>query len=111
MRFLGDEQLPASLALWLVEHGHDAQHVGQLTMEGASDEAIWRHAVETKAVIVTKDRDFVEWAVTRRAAATVLWLRFGNVKTPILLEHFANVWPRVLADLAAGSRVIEAGRP
>jgi predicted nuclease of predicted toxin-antitoxin system len=109
VRFLVDEQLPASVAQWLAGRGHEAQHVGSLGMKSASDQTVWSHALATDAVIVTKDRDFVEWAIARRPAAVVLWLRFGNLKRTILLRRLENAWPKILEGLVSGARVVEAG--
>jgi len=109
VRFLVDEQLPASVAQWLADQGHEAHHVGTLGMKSASDQTIWNHALATGAVIVTKDRDFVEWAIARRPAAAVLWLRFGNLKRSILLGRLENAWPKILQGLVGGARVVETG--
>ena len=79
-------------------------------MESASDQAVWNRALATQSVIVTKDRDFAEWAIARDPAAAVSWLRFGNLKRAILLEQVERAWPRILASLEAGAVVVEAGR-
>ncbi len=60
MRFLVDAQLPPALARWLVAQGHEADHVADLGLGGASDTAIWNLALRTGAVIVTKDEDFAQ---------------------------------------------------
>jgi predicted nuclease of predicted toxin-antitoxin system len=109
VKFLVDEQLPEGVAQWLVDQGHDAEHVRAIRMKSASDRTIWDHALATGSVIVTKDRDFVEWSMTRTPIAIVLWLRFGNLKRSVLLERMASVWPRTLAHLEAGAAVVEAG--
>jgi predicted nuclease of predicted toxin-antitoxin system len=109
VRFLIDEQLPECVAQWLVDQGHDAQHVRAIRMSSASDQAIWGHALATRSVIVTKDRDFVEWSIARSPAAVVLWLRFGNLKRSILLERLEIAWPRILESLQIGALVVEAG--
>lgn len=110
MKFLVDEQLPATVARWLVDLGYEAQHVAELGMESASDQAIWNRALASQSVIVTKDRDFAEWAIARDPSAAVLWLRFGNLKSAILLAQLERAWPRILASLETGAIVVEAGR-
>ena len=55
MRFLVDAQLPPALARWLAAQGHEAEHVADLGMQGASDTAIWSHALASAAAVVTKD--------------------------------------------------------
>lgn len=78
-------------------------------MKSASDQAIWDHALATHSVIVTKDRDFVEWSVARQPAATLLWLRFGNLRRSILLKRLEGAWPQVLISLETGAVIVEAG--
>lgn len=68
MRFLIDSQLPPALARWIAAQGHDAQHVADLGMAGATDRAIWNRAVEQKSVIVTKDDDFIQMSRTTKAS-------------------------------------------
>ncbi|HLZ75879.1 DUF5615 family PIN-like protein [Phenylobacterium sp.] len=109
MRFLVDEQLPEAIAHWLAGMGHEAEHVRTIRMGAASDQAIWDHALATQSVIVTKDRDFIEWSVARRPSATVLWLRFGNLQRSILLARLERAWPQIVASLEIGATVVEAG--
>ena len=108
MKFLVDEQLPTTVAGWLVDRGYEADHLADLDLESASDEAIWTRALATRSIIVTKDRDFAEWAVARHPAPIVLWLRFGNMKKTILLQRLERAWPRILARLETGDIVVEA---
>lgn len=57
MRFLVDAQLPPALARPLIEHGHVAEHVGEIGPGDAPDRDLWRCALEHDLVIVTKDED------------------------------------------------------
>jgi predicted nuclease of predicted toxin-antitoxin system len=63
----------------LSERGHEAQHVTRTGRHGASDEAIWRYAAETHAVILSKDRDFADFVLGSIAGPAVIWIRLGNV--------------------------------
>ena len=58
MTFLIDAQLPPALVRWLHEAGHEATHVEDIGLREAEDNAIWTYALESGAVIVTKDEDF-----------------------------------------------------
>ncbi len=58
MRFLVDAQLPPALAGWLAGNGHQAEHVGAVGLQSASDAAIWDYALREGAAIITKDDDF-----------------------------------------------------
>lgn len=55
--------MPPELARWLREAGHDAQHVEDVGLREGSDGAIWAHALQSGAVIVTKDEDFAARSV------------------------------------------------
>lgn len=59
MKFLVDANLPPALARWLASEGHEAYHVSDLGIASMSDRAVWQHASDTEACIVTKDEDFV----------------------------------------------------
>jgi predicted nuclease of predicted toxin-antitoxin system len=66
LKFLVDAQLPPVLATWLEAHGHHAQHVLDLDLLQAADARIWDYAISSNCVVVTKDRDFAEWAISQR---------------------------------------------
>jgi predicted nuclease of predicted toxin-antitoxin system len=111
VKFLVDAQLPPTLAVWLCDKGHAAEHVYDRGFEAAPDEQVWRLATAEGAVIVTKDHDFVEWATSRDPAPQVLWLRLGNVGNKSLIARLEAVWAPILDSLADGARVVEVGRP
>ena len=110
MRFVIDAQLPPARAGWIAARGHDAAHVEQLGLLDASDQAIWDVALAENAIVVTKDRDFVEWATTRRPAPQVVWLRLGNVTNRSLTTSLDTRWDAVVAELTSGTRVVELSR-
>jgi predicted nuclease of predicted toxin-antitoxin system len=110
LRFLVDAQLPPSLADWLIGNGHAAAHVSEMAGLDAPDAQIWDLAITNDYVIVTKDRDFVEWARTRSPKARVIWIRFGNMRRDVLLANLETVWDRLEVALAEGVSVVEVGR-
>lgn len=79
-------------------------------MLAASDQAIWDLAVMDGYVLMSKDRDFADWAFVRSPHAQVVWLRRGNQGAADLLTWFEDAWPRIAESLAEGARVVEAGR-
>ena len=107
MRFLVDAQLPTALARRLVELGHDAQHVGDLDMNSASDSRIWNHALESGAVIVSKDEDFARRRSLALSGPRVVWVRMRNSRRQELLRWFDMALPRVLDALENGEALIE----
>jgi predicted nuclease of predicted toxin-antitoxin system len=106
-RFLVDNQLPASLAQWINSHGCHADHVVNLNLGQSSDTIIWSFAVRTNAAIISKDEDFAQLTVMRTESVPVIWLRFGNCRTPALLANMERVWPEIIRQLDAGARLIE----
>jgi len=78
VKFLVDANRPPAFARWLASEGHEAHHVSDLGMTSMSDRAIWQHASDTEACIVTKDEDFVLLQALNRAGPAVVWIRIGN---------------------------------
>jgi predicted nuclease of predicted toxin-antitoxin system len=109
MRFLVDAQLPPALARWIASQGHMAEHVTDLRMTDASDRSIWQLAMQTKAVIVSKDADFVTLASVEEQGPPVIWIRLGNTRRRELLDWFSPLFPKILALLEQGERLIEIG--
>jgi hypothetical protein len=58
VRFLIDENLSPILADLLAEAGHDASHVRNLGMQGATDPAVMAKAEEEQRVLISADTDF-----------------------------------------------------
>jgi predicted nuclease of predicted toxin-antitoxin system len=110
LKFLIDAQLPPSLEAWFEARGHEARHVASFAGLDASDGEIWDHAISGGYVIVTKDRDFVEWARSRTPRARIIWVRLGNMRRQDLQARLHAAWPEVEAILVSGTTVIEVGR-
>ncbi|PTS86962.1 MULTISPECIES: DUF5615 family PIN-like protein [unclassified Caulobacter] len=110
MKFLVDAQLPPSLAQWLRGKGHEADHVISVAALDAPDAVIWDLAIQNDYVIVTKDRDFVEWARSRRPRARIVWVRLGNMRREVLEARMDQAWPELERALASLVSVIEVGR-
>ena len=107
MNFLIDAQLPPDLVLELSRRGHDAVHVSDIGMIAAPDTEIWERALEEGRILLTKDRDFAEWAAVRRPAPRVVWIRTGNLSRAAQTEHLRRNWLRVETRLSEGARVVE----
>ncbi len=107
MRFLVDAQLPPALARWLAAQGHEAEHVADLGMQGASDTAIWTHASTSCAAVVTKDEDFAQRKVLSRTGPVIVWIRPPNTRRRDLLAWFGTVLPNVVAAVERGETLIE----
>jgi predicted nuclease of predicted toxin-antitoxin system len=107
VRFLIDAQLPPALARALVEAGQSAEHVGDVGLLDADDEAIWQHAHATGATIMTKDEDFIARQRRGPEHVRIVWIRVGNTTRRALLRRFLPLLPQVLSALGAGETLIE----
>ncbi|NJR78661.1 DUF5615 family PIN-like protein [Sphingomonas corticis] len=105
MRFLIDAQLPPRLAQWLIDHGHDAEHVAAIGLADARDAAVVQAALERGAVLVTKDEDFVLLRLPDRFV--LLWLRIGNATNRALQNWLEPRWPTIERMPIAGERFVE----
>jgi predicted nuclease of predicted toxin-antitoxin system len=106
MRFLVDAQLPLALARWIASNGHDAQHVFDIGLSGASDRAIWDQAVSSNSIIVTKDDDFIQMSRVRPGPA-IVWVTTGNTSKRELLGRMERIFPQIVEALMAGERIVE----
>jgi predicted nuclease of predicted toxin-antitoxin system len=105
--FLVDNQLPATLALWLESKGCAAKHVLALQLAQSHDELIWEYAARHGYIIISKDEDFADLTIVRSEKVPVVWLRMGNCRTPTLLSTLERAWPDIVRQLDAGVRLIE----
>jgi predicted nuclease of predicted toxin-antitoxin system len=106
MRFLVDSQLPPALARWIAAKGHDAQHVADFGMAGATDREIWDKAIAIQSVIVTKDDDFI--SLSRSSAGpAIVWVTSGNTSKQALLDKMEKIFPQIVEALGAGERIVE----
>ena len=107
MKFLIDAPLPPALARWLCEKGHDAQPVREVGLREALDEAIWAYALQTGAIIVTKDEDFATRAGREAKAPVIVWLRIGNSSNQALRAWLEPRLPGIVQLIEQGQRMIE----
>lgn len=107
MKFLVAAQLPPVLALWLGEQGFEAQHVADITLRAASNQAIWAYALTHDFIIVTKDEDFAERSVRISPSPVIVWLRIGNATNRALLQWLWPRWNKIKLLLDAGQGLIE----
>ena len=106
-RFLIDEQLPPALGRLLKNAGHDAVHIYNIDLGAASDERVWSEALSRKAILITKDADFVVRQQTRGAGPPILWIRLGNTSPAELWATIEPALDEFVAAFAAGEMLIE----
>jgi predicted nuclease of predicted toxin-antitoxin system len=107
VKFLVDNQLPATLARFLNSQGIDCRHVLDLNLEDSSDAKIWKCADQNDYIVISKDEDFLYLANIPSVKARLIWIRLGNCRTKKLLSVMENLWPQIEARLKAGERIIE----
>jgi predicted nuclease of predicted toxin-antitoxin system len=107
MRFLIDAQLPPALAVYLSRRGFPSEHVNRVKLGHASDVSIWSYAAREKAVLTTKDEDFVALARQRARGPQVVWIRLGNITNAALQAAIGPVLDEIVDGLNAGERLIE----
>jgi predicted nuclease of predicted toxin-antitoxin system len=106
LRFLVDAQIPPALARQLESRGHNAEHVADLGLERAADGRVRARAVESGAVIVTKDEDFAVHQLLH-SGPSIVWVRIGNTRRAELLRRFDAGLPEIIAALERGEGLVE----
>lgn len=110
MRFLVDAQLPPALARDIAAAGHEAVHVADIGMAAAPDRDIWKRALLDRAVLVTKDEDFVTMhAPSGAEGPPVVWVRSGSVTKRALRAQLGEILPAIVAAVERGETVIQIG--
>lgn len=103
MRIKLDENIPASLAEWLRNVGHDADTVPQEGLSGQSDQAVWDAAQHEQRFFVTQDLDFSD---TRRfipgSHAGLLIVRLADPGRRSLIERIQRVFESEAVDAWKG---------
>jgi len=103
-----DAQLPPQLAGWLEEtFPLNASAVRDLGLRDAEDQEIFDAARQARAVVMTKDRDFVELVQRLGQPPQVLWLTIGNTTNARLQTILRVSFPQAQAILEAGAEMAE----
>lgn len=107
MRFLLDAQLPPRLAAKISGAGYEAIHVGDVLPLDADDLAVAGEANRLKAVLVSKDEDFVDLSGRGVLQAQFLWIRSGNMTTAKLWMILEPLLPDIERAFVAGEKIVE----
>jgi predicted nuclease of predicted toxin-antitoxin system len=95
VKLLLDQNLSSQLVERLAKSFPGSIHVRLAALERATDDAIWRHALEHGFAIVTRDSDFHERAQVSDAYPKIIWIRRPNCSTSevegILLRHREDI--------------------
>jgi len=89
VKFLIDAQLPARLAMFINEAGHDALHTSELPDGNRTTDAqIADRADRDQRIVVTKDQDFRDSHLLTNSPQRLLVVATGNITNTALLALF-----------------------
>jgi predicted nuclease of predicted toxin-antitoxin system len=109
MKFLVDAQLPARLARFLCEAGHDAVHTSDIPDGNRiPDRRIAELADGESRVVVTKDRDFRDGHLLASSPRRLLVVTTGNITNAALLALF-EAHLDAIVDALGGADFAELG--
>lgn len=95
MKLLLDENLSPRLVELLQDLCSDVNHVRDVGLASASDDAVWSFAFANGRTIITKDEDFNQRAFLLGPPPKIVWLRVGNATTTeiaqLLRMHYKDI--------------------
>jgi predicted nuclease of predicted toxin-antitoxin system len=106
MKIWVDAQLSPSIAAWINQHfsGLEAHSVRQLGLRDAEDKIIFDRARLAKAVVMTKDIDFIKLLERKDPPPHIIWITCGNTSNrqmKVVLEK----------TLAKATQLLQSGEP
>lgn len=108
MKFWIDAQLPPLMADWLTsDFGVEASTLHALGLRHAADSAIFAALRQPRAVIVSKDEDFVDLVTRLGTPPQLLWVTCGNVTNRALRNLMKLALPAAVRMLEAGEPIVE----
>ena len=97
-----DAQLPPALAGWINNQlGIPCVAVRDVGLRDAEDAVIFSRARAVKAIVMTKDRDFVELLRQNGAPPKVIWLTCGNTSNEALKKILGHGLTTALTHLSS----------
>ena len=103
-----DAQLSPAIAVWITNTlGLEAVALRDLGLRDAEDPEIFEAAKAQKAIVMTKDSDFVDLVERLGPPPQIIWLTCGNTSNLRLREILSTILPRALELLASGETLVE----
>ena len=108
MRIWVDAQLSPAIATWISSnYAVSAVAIRDLGLRDAEDKEIFEAARQEKAVVMTKDSDFVLLLDRLGPPPQVIWVTCGNTSNTRLKEVLTNTLPKALELLHFGEKLVE----
>ena len=108
MRIWLDAQMSPAIATWISSHyAGRAVAIRDLGLRDAKDKEIFEAARQEKAVVMTKDSDFVLLLDKLGAPPQVILVTCGNTSNARLKEVLTNTLPKALDLLNLGEKLVE----
>ena len=108
MKFWIDAQLSPALAPWITDtFAVEAFSVQRLGLRDASDERIFFAARAEKAIVITKDQDFVRLLEKLGPPPQVIWVTCGNISNAQMRHVLRQDFQSTLLLLQQGKSLIE----
>ena len=105
-----DAQLPPKICDWLEESFDiSARPIRDLGLRDARDKEIYERAASEGAVVMSKDRDFVDLCLEFGAPPHIIWLTFGNTSNAKLREILSTTLGEALQMIQRGEPIVEIG--
>ena len=103
-----DAHLSPRVAQWLRKDlGHDAQALREIGLRDAEDEEIFIRGRAADAVVLTKDKDFVDLVSRLGPPPSVIWLWCGNTSEAELKLILSNRLELALNFISNGESLVE----
>ena len=108
MRIWVDAQMSPAIATWISSnYAVSAVAIRDLGLRDAEDKEIFEAARQEKAVVMTKDSDFVLLLDQQGPPPQVIWVTCGNTSNTRLKEVLTNTLPKALELLNFGEKLVE----
>jgi predicted nuclease of predicted toxin-antitoxin system len=109
MKLWIDAQLSPAIASWIIANypAITAVAVRDLGLRDATDLVIFQAARQATAVVMTKDRDFIELQKQFGAPPQIIWLTCGNTSNKRLQEILISQLANAIALLKSEIDLVE----
>ena len=112
MRIWVDAQMSPAIATWISSnYAVIAVAIRDLGLRDAKDKEIFEAARQEKAVVMTKDSDFVLLLDKLGPPPQIIWVTCGNTSNARLKEVLTNTLPKALDLLNLGEKLVEINAP